>query len=230
MALTSTRAGGAVVVHNASVISQLTNAISLQNKEAIESNNIRCKEIKRQIEREEKKKDRTKKLYPAIMNMLKRASATNHNHKNDEIAPTLLRFINSDKIELAQYKLIHQFKEGGFPDITFASGTTQTLYLGDFLYSNSSSLSNFRIFAFHEQEPNSSNQQTDYLICHLVQEQGQKKSLDKIKASLKQTVHIPKDFIGLGTQLQLFATASSIFFGSESICTEKLNQLLLLVG
>jgi hypothetical protein len=85
-------------------------------------------------------------------------------------------------------------------------------------------------FVFHEQETNSSNQQTDYLICHLVQEQGQKKSLDEIKASLKQTVQVPKDFTGLGTQLQLFATALSIFFGNESICTEKLNKLLLLVG
>ena len=121
------------------------------------------------------------------------------------------RFINSDIIGLAQYKLIHQFKEGGFPDVTFASGTIQTLYLGDFLYSDSSSPSNFTVFTFHEQEPNSSNQQTDYLICHLVQEQGQKKSLDEIKASLKQSVHVPKDFTGLGTQLRLFATASSIF-------------------
>ena len=100
---------------------------------------------------------------------------------------------------------------------------TQALYLGDFLYSDSSLPSNFTVFAFHEQEPNSSNQQTDYLICHLVQKQGQKKSLDEIKASLKQTVHVR-------TQLQLFATTSSIFFGSESICSEKLNQLLLLVG
>ena len=76
------------MVDNASVISQLTNAISPQNKEAIESNNLRCKEIEKQIEREEKKKDRAKKLHPAIMNMLKRASATYHNDENDEIAPT----------------------------------------------------------------------------------------------------------------------------------------------
>ncbi len=74
------------------------------------------------------------------------------------------------------------------------------------------------------------NQQTDYLICHLIQEQGQKKSIDNIKASLKQTVYVPKDFIGLGTQLQLFATVLSIFFESEIFCTEKLNQLLLLIG
>jgi hypothetical protein len=57
----------------------------------------------------------------------------------------------------------------------------------------------------------------DYLICHLIQEKGQKKSLDDIKASLKQTVHVPKDFVALGTQLQLFATALYIFFGSKSL-------------
>jgi hypothetical protein len=58
-AATSTRAGGAVAINNALVISQLTNGISLQNKEAMESNNLCHKKIERQIEREEKKKDRT---------------------------------------------------------------------------------------------------------------------------------------------------------------------------
>ena len=127
MVLTCTRAGGVVVVDNASVISQLTNGISLQNEEAIESNNLRHKEIKRQIKRKERKKDRTKKLHPAIMNMLKRASATDQNDKNNEIAPTFLGFINSNNVGLAQYELIHQFKEGSFPDVTFALGTTQAL-------------------------------------------------------------------------------------------------------
>jgi hypothetical protein len=70
----------------------------------------------------------------------------------------------------------------------------------------------------------------NYLICHLIQEQGQKKSLDEIKASLKRTVHLPKDFDGLGSQLVLFATASAIYFGKESVCTDKLDQLVLLVG
>jgi hypothetical protein len=141
LAVASTSAGGAVVVDNASVISQLNNGISLQNEEAVELNNLCRREFKRQIEHEEKKKDSTKnlakKLHPAIMNMLKRAFATDHTDKKDEIAPTFLRFINSNNVGLAQYELIHQFKEGGFPDVTFASGTTQSLYLGDFLYSNS---------------------------------------------------------------------------------------------
>jgi hypothetical protein len=100
--------------------------------------------------------------------------------------------------------------------MTFASGTTQRLYLCNFLYANSISPSNFMVFAFHKQEPNSTSQQTDYLSCHLIQEQGQKKSLDDIKASLKQTVHVPKDLVGLGTQLQLFAMASSIFLEARA--------------
>jgi hypothetical protein len=109
-----------------------------------------------------------------------------------------LHFINSNNVSLAQYKLIHQFKESRFPNVTFALGTTQALYLGDFFYANSSSPSNFTVFPFHDLEPNSSNQQTDYLICHLIQEQGQKKSIDNIKASLKQTVHVLKTSSVLG--------------------------------
>jgi hypothetical protein len=131
---------------------------------------------------------------------------------------------------LAQFELTHQFASYRLDDVGFAAGTVQALHVGEFLYNDSSTPSNFTVFAFFEQAPNSGKQQMDYLICHLIQEQGQKKSLDEIKASLKQTVHLPKDFDGLGSQLVLFATASAIFFGKESICTDKLDQLVLLVG
>jgi hypothetical protein len=82
----------------------------------------------------------------------------------------------------------------GFPDIGFAQGKSQALFVGDFLYADSSTPSNFTVFAFHEQAPLSDFRQNDYLICQLVQTQGQKKSLDEIKASLKQRVHVPTDF------------------------------------
>ncbi len=63
-------------------IGQLTNAILVWNEEAIESNNLHCKEIEMQIEWEEKKKDRTKKIHPAITNMLQCAAATHKNEKS----------------------------------------------------------------------------------------------------------------------------------------------------
>jgi hypothetical protein len=85
---------------------------------------------------------------------------------------------------------------------------------GEFLYADSSTQSNFTVFAFHEQEPNSANQQTDFLICHLVQEQGQKKSLNEIKASLKQAVHgyLPQHQASFLAMKVSAANASNIFY------------------
>ena len=40
-------------------------------------------------------------------------------------------------------------------------------------------------------------------------------------------MHIPSNVNGLGIQIQLFAKASRIFFGKESVLTECLNQLHL---
>jgi hypothetical protein len=117
-----------------------------------------------------------------------------------------------------------------FQDIGFAQGTVQALYVGDLLYANSSTPSNFTVFAFHEIEPLSNLRQNDYLICQLVQTQGQKKMMDEIKASLKQSVHIPSNFNGMGTQLQIFSAACKIFFGEESVCATSLRQLLIIVG
>jgi hypothetical protein len=67
------------------------------------------------------------------------------------------------------------------------------------MYADSSTPSNFTIFAFHKQEPNLDNCQQDYLICHLIHVEGQKKPLEEIKALLKQSVHVPSNFNGLGT-------------------------------
>jgi hypothetical protein len=131
---------------------------------------------------------------------------------------------------MAQYDLVHQFKEQGFHDVTFASGTTKALYMGGFPYADSSTPSNFMIFAFHEQEPNLDNRKHDYLNCHLIQVEGQKKSLEAVKALLKQSIHLPSNFNGLGTQIQLFGAASTVFFGKDIVCTSSLNQLLTMIG
>jgi hypothetical protein len=73
--------------------------------------------------------------------------------------------------------------------------------------------------------PHQANQQTDFLICHLIQEQGQKKSLDAIKASLKQAVHVPSNFVSLGTQLQLLQwhQASSLAIKATALTTSNIS-------
>ena len=85
---------------------------------------------------------------------------------------------------MAQCELVHQFKELGFPDIGIAQDTAPALYVGDSQYANSSTPKNFTILAYHEQEPLLDSRQNNYLIFQMVQTQGRKTLLDKIKASL----------------------------------------------
>jgi len=98
------------------------------------------------------------------------------------------------------------------------------------MYADSSTPSNFTVFVLNEQEQLSGSHQNDYLICQLVQTQGQKKSLGEIKTSLKQTVHVPTDFNSTGTQLQLFADTCEIFFGDKNVCSTSMRQLLITFG
>jgi hypothetical protein len=215
---------GGAVANNDAILQQ---AIAAQGKATTETNDLRRMEIQHQQTREENKKDRTKKLHPIILKMVSRAAGTHSTDKNEALPATFTRFINCNNVGMAQHDLIHQFKDLGYMDVSFASGTTQALYMGEILYLDSSNPSYFTIFAFHKQEPNSNERQNDYLICHLLQVEGQKKSLDKIKASLKQTVNVPNDYNGLRMKIQLFTAAANIFFGDESICTTNLHQRLL---
>ncbi len=214
------------VNNHGSILRQLTTAISAQNKEAIKLNNLCCNKILCQVSQEESKKDQTKKIHPSLIKMICRAAALNSTNKTKALPATCSHFINQENVGMAQYDLVHQFKELVFQDIAFASGTTQALFIGEFLYSNSSTPSNFTIFAFHEQEPSSDKCQQDYLICHLIHVEGQKKTLEEIRALLKQLAHVPSDFNSLGIQIQLVGAASSIFFGKGSICTSSLSLLL----
>jgi hypothetical protein len=131
---------------------------------------------------------------------------------------------------MAQYNLVHQFNDLRAPDVTFASGTTNALYISQFQWSDASTPSNFTIFAFQEQAPHTDSRQEDYMVCHLIREEWQKKSVNEIKAALKQSVHIPSNVNSLGIQIQVFAKASRIFFGEESVLTECLNQLHLKIA
>ena len=74
------------------------------------SNNIQERFFKRQDSREEAKKDRTKKIHPSIIKMIGRAAAT----RGDDslvLPATCLQFFNQETVGMAQYNLVHQFKD-----------------------------------------------------------------------------------------------------------------------
>jgi hypothetical protein len=84
------------------VISQLTNVISTQNKEAIKSNRLCCQEIKCTINKEELKKDRTKKIHTLIIKMIGQASAKSSTSKLEALSAMCTRFINLENVGMAQ--------------------------------------------------------------------------------------------------------------------------------
>jgi hypothetical protein len=136
------------VDNHAQILQQLAAALSAQNKEAIESNNLCCNKILQQVSQEESKKDLTQKIHPSVIKMICRAATLCSTNEIEALPATCSHFINQENTRMAQYNLVHQFKEQGFHNTTFTSGTTNALYVGGILYANSSTLSNFRILIF----------------------------------------------------------------------------------
>ncbi len=143
-----TRAGEALVLDGNTVLSQLTNALTIQNEFLEDANVINRKNQIMAEERTEKEKDRTKKFHPMILNMLKQAAATDAHDENSYIAPSCSRFINSYNVGMAQLEIIHQFETYNLDDVGFTAGTVQALHPGEFLYSDSSTPSNFTTLHF----------------------------------------------------------------------------------
>ena len=212
---------------NIDVLKQLTASIARQSEEAATSNQLRKDEIERKREHDDEKKDRTKKyLHTSTIRMLVNASATSKLEVDTELTQPCRKFLNASSQGHAEQELHHQFNSLNLTDVCFAPGTVQNLYLGEFIYGNSSAPSNFTVFAFFEQPPLSNAKQENYLTCHLIHENGQKQSLDEIKASMKQEVIVPKEYATMVIQFQYFVGAVEIFFGSESILRIELNKLL----
>ena len=212
---------------NADVLKQLAASIARQTEESATSNQLRKDEINRKKEHDDDKKDRTKKfIHPSIIRMLKNASATSKMDLDPELPESCKKFLNSSNQGHAEQELCHQFESLNLSDVCFAPGTIQNLFLGEFVYGNSSSPSNFTVFAFYEQPPLSDEKQSNYLICHLIHEKGTKQSVDDIKQSMKQEVIVPWDFNTMGAQLQYFVAAAEIFFGPESLLRLELHKLL----
>ncbi len=118
------------MLDGATVISQLTNALTIQNEYLGDANVIKCKNLIMAEECDEKKKDRTKKLHPKILNMLKRAAAVDQHSEDSKIAPLCLCFLNSDNVGMAQFELTHQFSSSRIENVGFAAGTVQALHVG----------------------------------------------------------------------------------------------------
>ena len=212
------------------VLQQLTASISRQSDEQKAQNEILTRQLEHNIDKEEKKKDRFKKLHSSTKQLILFASAEDATNVPTDVGEDCKRFINAETMGVAEQELNLQFKNLGLQDAAFSTGLTQALYSGKFLWADKTTPSNFSPFSFFEVEPLlAADQQNRHLILHLVETQGKGKTLEEIKAGNKQEVKAPTTYLEMYHQLNFFAGACSIFFGSNSIPCQAILALVTLV-
>ncbi len=135
------------------ILEQLANSISRQPDEAAAANELMTCQLEFNIERDDKKKDRIKKLHHSIKQLILFASAEDAESVPDEPLESCKRFMNAESDGNADQELNIQFKSLHLHDAAFSIGLTQALYNGRFLWADSSTPSNFSPFCIFEVEP-----------------------------------------------------------------------------
>ena len=98
------------------VLQQLTASISRQTDEAKAQNEILNRQLEYNIDKEEKKKDRFKKLHSSTKQLILFASAKDATNVPTEVNEDCKRFINSETVGVAEQELNQQFKKLGLQD------------------------------------------------------------------------------------------------------------------
>ena len=212
---------------NDAILLQLANSISRQTEEAEIHNELITRQMDYAMERDDKKKDRLKKLHPSVKQLLIFASAEDAETVPDDALDSCKRFMNAETEGVADQELNIQFKSLNLHDAAFSIGFTQALYNGKFLWSDRSTPSNFSPFSISEIEPLLvAEQQNRHFVLHIIQTQGKGRTVDEIKASNKQVVKAPTSYSEMIQQLRYFAGACRIFFGEFSVATTSINALM----
>eukprot|EP00957_Ditylum_brightwellii_P179464 13671028-Ditylum_brightwellii.AAC.2 len=63
------------------------------------------------------------------------------------------------------------------------------------------------------------------MVLHLLQTQGQKRTLDECKQSAKQTVEVPMSVDNIEIQIELFLAAIQIFLTGDSLAYRAMRSL-----
>ena len=132
-------------------------------------NDILTFQLDHNIDRDDKKKGRLKKLHPSLSKLLLFASAEDANTVPPDVTVACKRFINSETEGLVDIELNTQFQERTLHDVAFSVGFTQALYNGRFRWSDQSTPSNFSPFSMFEVDPiQSAEQQNRHFILHII--------------------------------------------------------------
>jgi hypothetical protein len=201
----------------ANLLWSLAAGISRTSEEAEHQNKIQCKQLNCIKEKDAKKKNKAEKWHPTSQCLVLNAASTDSNSPAKEIPASYLCIINSDTALMADKELQSQMSELGHADAGFAHGLASSLFVGNILWNNCTTLSNLSPFTIFELDPLLTTQMARCLHLHLLSKNTKGKSLDEIKASQIQEVKVPTTFEELHQTLLFYSGITSILFGPCSV-------------
>jgi hypothetical protein len=188
---------------------------------------------KKQIELSEdkslEKKDRTKKFHPSIVHMLKMAASEDKETVADEIADSAKSFFNCSTIGAAEQELQSQLEAMGLGWAGFAAGLTTAMYMAHIFWANLIEPKNFSAFFCYRRQPNDQDHTGRFIVLHLQERLGTTKTLDEIKASMKQTLTVPKDFHQMLDGLRIFTGLNAVLDGGQEV-SANLEKLTITIA
>jgi hypothetical protein len=222
-------AGAGATDKDLSLVRQMGAALANLN-ETLRSQQV---STKKQIELSEdktlEKKDRTKKFHPSIVRMLKMAASDDGETMADEIAISASLFFNCSTIGAAEQELQTQLETMGLGWAGFASGLTTSMYMAHIFWANLIEPKNFSAFFCYRRQANDQDHTGRFIVLHLQERLGKAKSLDEIKASMKQTLTVPKDFHQMLDGLRIFTGLNAVLDGGREV-SENLEKLTIVIA
>jgi hypothetical protein len=180
-------------------------------------------------EKDKKKKDKAEKWHGPSCRLVLNAASTDGQRPADEIPESYQTIINTESVAMADTELHSQMVTKGHHDVGFAHGTAASIYNGSIRWHGRDKPSNLSFFTLYKNNPLSDAQTLRYHSLHILNNNVDNKNINKIKASQKQQVTIPKDYHELITVMEMYHSVSSILFGNESTLSVETRHAITLL-
>jgi hypothetical protein len=205
-------------------------AIMAHSCKALEAQTVTQQEhLAYQKEKDKKKKDKAKKWHGLSRCLILNAASKNGQVPAEQVPVSYQEVIHSKMAAMADKELHSQMVKLGHHDVGFAHGTTARLYNGSILWNARDKPSNLSFFTLYENNPLWKNQTSRYLSLNIISNNVNNKNIDKIKASQKQVVTVPKDYPELINVIKMYRSMASILFGEENMLTVEIEQAIGLI-
>jgi hypothetical protein len=145
-------------------------------------------------EKGKKKKDKAEKWHGPSRCLVLNAASSDGQCPADEIPESYQTIINMESVAMANKELHSQMVAKGHHDVGFAHGTAASIYNGSIRWHRRNKLNNLSFFSLYKHNPLSDAQTSHYLSLHILNNNVDNKNINKIKASQKQLVTVPKDY------------------------------------